>query len=70
MIKTKNTFLSIMVEQRMNLLSRLSLENNILKDCFLKKNFDADYFLKSLLNLLQHCTCFMFCFLAERHVES
>ena len=27
-------------------------------------------FLKSLLNLLQYCFCFMFCFLALRHVRS
>ena len=26
--------------------------------------------LKSLLNLLQYCLCFMFGFLASRHVES
>ena len=30
--------------------------------------FYVDHYLNSLLNLLQCCFCFMFCFLAERHV--
>ena len=29
---------------------------------------EENHFLKSLLNLLQFCFCFMFCFLAKRHV--
>ena len=29
---------------------------------------EEHHFLKSLLNLLQFCFCFMFCFLAKRHV--
>ena len=38
---------------------------------FLKRFFWCEpLFLKSLLNLLQHCFCFMFCFLAARHVRS
>ena len=35
--------------------------------------FDVDHFLKSLLNLLQDCFCFMFCFvlfLATGHMRS
>ena len=38
---------------------------------FLRFFFDADHFLKSLLNLLQYCFCVMFFgFLATRHVGS
>ena len=52
------------------------LENTIYSTCFIKEFgelplfffFDVGHFLKSLLNLLQCCFCFMFCFLAERHV--
>ena len=32
----------------------------ITKILFLIKNFDVNYFLKILLNLLQNCFCFMF----------
>ena len=37
---------------------------------FFKRFFWCGPFLKSLLNLLQYCFCFMFCFLAMRHVRS
>ena len=47
-----------------------SLDNPSLS-FFLKTFFDVDhFFLKSLLNLLQYCFCFMFWFLARRHVGS
>ena len=36
----------------------------------IKKIFNVDYFLKSLLNLLQYYFCFMFWFLAVRHMGS
>ena len=32
------------------------------------KDFGCEPFLKSLLSLLQYCFCFVFCFLAPRHV--
>ena len=43
------------------------------KSCFLffKIFFDVDHFLKSSLNLLQYCFCFLFfSFFAMRHVGS
>ena len=42
----------------------------ILNHCATTEVPDVDHFLKSLLNLLQYCFCFMFWFLATRHVGS